>query len=34
MPHARSHMGGVAFGGKIYAIAGQTGNDGGLVTQK
>lgn len=34
IPHARSHMGAVAFGGKLYTLAGQTGNDAGLVTQR
>jgi N-acetylneuraminic acid mutarotase len=33
LPNARNHMGSVAFGGKIYAIAGQTGTDEGLVTK-
>jgi len=33
LPLARSHMGYVNFGGKVYAIAGQTGNDAGLVTR-
>jgi N-acetylneuraminic acid mutarotase len=33
MPHARSHLGSVVFGGKIYAIAGQIGNDENLVTK-
>jgi N-acetylneuraminic acid mutarotase len=32
IPTGRSHMGSVAFGGKIYAIAGQIGNDAGLTT--
>jgi N-acetylneuraminic acid mutarotase len=34
MPKARNHMGYVNLGGKIYAIAGQTGTDEGLVTQR
>src|SRR5687768_1597185 len=33
LPLARSHMGYAAMGGKIYAIAGQTGNDAVLVTR-
>lgn len=34
MTTARNHMGHVAYGGKIYAIAGQTGTDEGLVTRR
>lgn len=34
MPMSRNHMGYVNFGDKIYAIAGQTGTDEGLVTQR
>jgi N-acetylneuraminic acid mutarotase len=33
MPQPRNHMGFVAFGGKIYAIAGQIKSDAQLVTQ-
>lgn len=33
LPLARSHMGYVNFGGKVYAIGGQTGNDAGLITR-
>lgn len=33
MPTARSHMGYANFGGKVYAIGGQKGNDGSLVAQ-
>jgi N-acetylneuraminic acid mutarotase len=32
LPAARSHFGYAALGGKIYAVAGQTGNDSALVT--
>ena len=32
IPHGRSHMGSVVLGGKIYTVAGQIGNDGGLTT--
>ncbi|QOV91957.1 hypothetical protein IPV69_11625 [Humisphaera borealis] len=32
IPTARSHMGAVSYGGRIYAIAGQIGNDEGLTT--
>jgi N-acetylneuraminic acid mutarotase len=34
IPHGRSHMGSVAFDGKIYTVGGQIGNDGGLTTQR
>ena len=34
LPSGRSHLGVVALGGKIYAVGGQFGNDGGLTTQK
>ena len=34
MVNSRNHMGAVVVGGKIYAVAGQTGTDAGLVTQK
>ena len=33
MPNSRNHMGSVVVGGKIYAIAGQTGTDEGLITR-
>lgn len=34
MTFGRSHFAAAAVGGKLYAIAGQTGNDGGLVTRR
>jgi N-acetylneuraminic acid mutarotase len=34
LPFGRSHLGVVALGGKIYAVAGQFGNDELLTTQK
>ena len=34
MTYGRSHLGGVALNGKLYAIGGQTGNDAGLVTRR
>ena len=34
LPFGRSHLGVVVLGGKIYAVAGQFGNDEGLTTQK
>ena len=33
LPQGRSHMGYTTFGGRIYAIGGQTGNDEALTTQ-
>ncbi len=33
LPNPRNHLGGVALGGKIYAIAGQHAHDGRLTTQ-
>ena len=33
MLHGRSHMGTVVYDGKIWTIAGQIGNDGGLTTK-
>ena len=32
MPAPRNHLGSTVLGGKIYAIGGQTGHDGGLTT--
>ena len=34
MPRSVNHMGAVVYGGRIYAIAGQTGHDAGLTTRR